>query len=237
METGSPPRLVRLRNHISKMRILYSLFGLDLIIVILCSGCALAQQGGIDHARSKIKRGDYQSALVELVQAERLTTPTPAIGAEISYLKGICYQEMDSLGEANAMFKFVVDHFPETAYGYLAKARSTNDDSFMSVTGPLAFTSYDKRCVKSVKDCWYRLLEPLEEKPLQKGTVIIKFNLHDDGEITELKIVKNTTSALLASICQKAVSDSAPFEAWPPQMLEAEGKPRRAVTFTFKYRP
>src|SRR6266436_5296981 len=81
----------RLREHISKMKILLSLFRLSLAIVVLCPGCTLVQQGAIEQAQSRIGKGKYEDALQALRQAEHATTPTPAIEAEIGFLKGVCY--------------------------------------------------------------------------------------------------------------------------------------------------
>jgi len=197
----------------------------------------MEQQGALNRAQSGIAEGKYDFALRRLTEAGEATKPTPAVGAEIGYLKGVCYDGMGSPDEAKVMFKFVADHFPDTEYGYMAKEKLTNDDSFMSVTGPAVFALHDSRFFSSITNRWYILLRPIGGKQIQNGTVVLKFNLHDDGKITDLKVAKNTTTQLLASICQKAVLEIAPYEIWTPEMLKAQGQPYRTITFSFHYRP
>ena len=219
------------------MKITFYIFNLCLALLVLCSGCGtFLQQGALNRAESGIEAGKYDFALRRLAEAEHYTTPTPAISAEIGYLKGICYERIASPDDANAMFKFVADEFPDTQYGYMAKAK-LHDETFMSVAGPAIFTLYDRQFVRSIEDSWYRLLKSRDVKQKKTGTVIIKFNLHSDGKISDQKIIKNTTNDLLASVCQEAVSNSAPYESWTPDMVRAEGKQFRTITFSFYYKP
>lgn len=213
----------------------HPIFILCLAIEMFCSGCAFVQQGAIERAQDGIKKKNYVFALERLKEAESYTTPTPAVGAQIDYMKGVCYEEMDSPDEANAMFKFVADRYPDTEYGYMAKEKLTNSDVFMSITGPAVIKQYDERFVKLVKERWDSLLETNKENQNRTGKVVIKFNLQKDGTITNLKVVKNTATDLLASICQKALLDSGPYESWTPDILKANDKPYRSITFTFNY--
>jgi outer membrane protein assembly factor BamD (BamD/ComL family) len=92
-----------------------------ILTLIHCSGCATAQKGAMLRAHSGIEKGKYDFALRRLADAERYVGPTPQLKAEIAYLRGICYAGLGKAAEARAMFKYVVDHYPDTEYGYKAK--------------------------------------------------------------------------------------------------------------------
>ena len=100
-------------------------------------------------------------------------------------------------------------------------------------SGPSYSKSYDEHFIGVVSNQWYQLLRPVKDHKI--GVVVIRFKQTDDGKITDMKVVKSTTDDLLASMCEKAVLEPAPYERWSPAMLEAIGKPYRTITFTFHY--
>lgn len=93
------------------------------LLLTLCFGCATAQRGAIMRAQSAIDDGKYQVALKRLSEGESYTKPTPAVGSQLYYMKGLCYEGLHKPDEAKAMFKYVVDHYPDTDYGYIAKEK------------------------------------------------------------------------------------------------------------------
>jgi hypothetical protein len=202
----------------------------------------MAQRGALNNAQSGIGVGDYNSALIRLGEAESYKKPDPAVEAQIVYLRGVCYDGIGSHNEAKALYKFTADHYPDTQYGYMAQAKLTNndttitDDTFMSVTGPAIFAAYDSRLVKSITNSWFSLLKPVEPKA-KRGIIVLRFSLHSDGSVTDVKVTRNTTASSLESVCEKAVLDPAPYEHWMPEMLASEGKTYRTITFTFNYVP
>ena len=96
------------------------------------------------------------------------------------------------------------------------------------------FDKYDAAFVNAVTKRWYDLLDT-KQFPNHKGMVHLKFCLHSDGRITDMKVVKNTAGTLLGYVCQKAVEDPAPYASWPEEMRLKLGKDYRDMEFTFYY--
>lgn len=90
---------------------------------LLLSGCALAQTGALARAYSAIKDGRYDSALIRLSEAEKYATPTPALQAEIGYLRGRSYEGLKRVPEAVGSYRYVVATFPDTEFAFQAKER------------------------------------------------------------------------------------------------------------------
>jgi tetratricopeptide (TPR) repeat protein len=214
-----------------------TIFILWLALAIFCSGCAFVQQGAIDQAQKGIEKHKYDAALEHLQEAASYTTPTPAVGAQIAYMEAICYEELNSPDQATALFKYAVDHYPDTEYAYMAREKLTNTDGFISITGPAITRLYDEQFQKQVAERWKNLLKASNENPVHTGMVFVTFKLHQDGEITDLTVVKNTTTAALASICKKALLNSGAYEGGTPEMIKAIDKPFRTMRFTFNYWP
>jgi len=96
------------------------------------------------------------------------------------------------------------------------------------------FGVYDKRLIQAVQSRWLALIDRynLFERA---GTVTVSFELYEDGQVGNLRRAENTAGEMLALICEKAVTDSAPFEPLPEQLrLLVAGEPRE-VNFTFYY--
>lgn len=91
---------------------------------ILClAGCATAQKGAMIGAYSDIKKAKFQEALGSLSEAESYVKPSPALQAEISFLRGQCYEGLKRIPEAIGSYKYLVATFPESIYAYQAKER------------------------------------------------------------------------------------------------------------------
>jgi hypothetical protein len=100
-----------------------------LSVGISLTGCASAQHGAMLRAHSGIEKGKYAFSLKRLADAEKYTEPTPELKAEICYLKGVCYEGMGMSADAKAMFKYAVDHYPDSQYGYRAKEKLLATDT------------------------------------------------------------------------------------------------------------
>ena len=94
-----------------------------MVALLFCLGCASAQRGTIMRAQAAIDDSKYQVALNRLSYAESCAKPEPIVAARLYYMKGICYQGLHKPDEAKAMFKFVIDRYPDTDYGYMAKEK------------------------------------------------------------------------------------------------------------------
>jgi hypothetical protein len=96
------------------------------------------------------------------------------------------------------------------------------------------FGEYDKKIVTAVQSRWYALIQRYGVYE-RAGTVIIHFELHDDGSVKDLSREENSAGEILALFCEKAVVDSAPFDPLPDSLRVLVGKEPRDVNFTFYY--
>jgi len=97
------------------------------------------------------------------------------------------------------------------------------------------FGAYDAALVEAVTQRWYDLLDSQQFAMDRTGKVTLRFHLNNDGTITEMRVLENTVGDLLGYVCQKAVSDPAPFAPWPTDMRRLIGEDYREITFTFYY--
>jgi hypothetical protein len=98
-----------------------------------------------------------------------------------------------------------------------------------------AFGAYDEAFIEAVTQRWYDLLDSRQFAMDRTGKVTLRFHLNYDGTITDMSVLQNTVGDLLGYVCQKAVSDPAPFALWPSEMRRDIGKNYREITFTFYY--
>jgi hypothetical protein len=96
------------------------------------------------------------------------------------------------------------------------------------------FGAYDAALVEAISQRWFSLLDERDYASDSRGKVVLQFNLHHDGRVTEMNVAENTAGAVLGLICQKAVLDPAPFAAWPSDMRRTLGDVRH-IQFTFYY--
>ena len=96
------------------------------------------------------------------------------------------------------------------------------------------FGTYDAAFIAAVQQRWYDLLEttPYVQR---SGKVVLEFRLNSDGRITAMQMSDNQVGDILGLICQRAVTDPAPFGKWPDDMRRMIGNTYREVTFTFYY--
>lgn len=96
------------------------------------------------------------------------------------------------------------------------------------------FGAYDSQLITAISQRWHSLLNQRDYASDSRGKVVIVFDLHKDGRVTAVNVAENTTTEMLALICQKAVLDPAPYAPWPLEMRRAFGETRR-IQFTFYY--
>jgi hypothetical protein len=80
------------------------------------------------------------------------------------------------------------------------------------------FGEYDKRFYDAVCQRWWDLLDSRQFARDRSGKVTLEFHLNYDGTITDMAVVQNEVGDLLGYVCQKAVTDPAPFERFPNDM-------------------
>ena len=97
------------------------------------------------------------------------------------------------------------------------------------------FGQYDSDFVDAVTYRWYSLLDSQQFALDRTGKVTVRFHLNYDGTITQMTVLENTVGDLLGYVCQKAISDPAPYKPWPEEMHRLVGANYREITFTFYY--
>ena len=103
-------------------------------------------------------------------------------------------------------------------------------------TKATTFGAYDAALIAVIQQRWYDVLEENENKYAPRpGKAIIDFRLHPDGRVSDVKVVEQDVGDILALYCRKAISDPAPYAAWPRDMRLEIGKDFRDVRFTFFY--
>ena len=95
--------------------------------------------------------------------------------------------------------------------------------------------AYDRPVIAEVEKHWRDLLTNIKQD--STGKVVLQFQLHRDGGVTELKLIGNTASDAIGAACRKAVLDSSPFPRWPKEMHKQVAADTRRLTLTFHYPP
>lgn len=96
------------------------------------------------------------------------------------------------------------------------------------------FGAYDYALVAAIQQRWYTLLDQRAYASDGRGKVVLHFTLHHDGRITDLSIAETTVNEVLGLMCEKAVSDPAPYDSWPAEMRRTMGETRN-IQITFYY--
>lgn len=98
-----------------------------------------------------------------------------------------------------------------------------------------SFGSYDYAFIRAVEQRWFALLDERGYASDSRGKVVLRFSLHTDGRITDMNVAENSAGDVLGFVCQRAVLDNAPYEAWPTEMRLEIGADSRFIQFTFYY--
>lgn len=95
------------------------------------------------------------------------------------------------------------------------------------------YGDYDARFVNAVRFAWMQY----RAKPgwFHPRTVVIQFNLHHDGTISNLIVGKNSAKTMQAYYCRRALEIPAPFAKWTETMRREIGADFRPCQFTFRY--
>jgi hypothetical protein len=111
-------------------------------------------------------------------------------------------------------------------------ARHRLVSSFDTVASP--FGEYDRDFIAAVQQHWDNLLDSQQFALNRTGKVVLQFRLNYDGRITDMHIIETTVGDTLAYVCQLAVTEPAPYVAWPMDMRRLMGDSRQ-MTFAFFY--
>jgi hypothetical protein len=94
------------------------------------------------------------------------------------------------------------------------------------------YGDYDRDFIDAVQARWDELLKGRQDAAA--GKVVLDFNLHADGRISDMKMQFSDVSDLLSLICQQAVLDPSLYKPWPSKMRAVIADPRQ-IRFTFYY--
>lgn len=97
------------------------------------------------------------------------------------------------------------------------------------------YGAYDAMIVAAVQQRWYDLLDRARFSRDRRGMVVVDFQLHASGRVSEVEVVESTVGDFLASLCQMAITDPAPYAKWPLEMQRVFQGGVRKVRFTFYY--
>ena len=93
---------------------------------------------------------------------------------------------------------------------------------------------YDAALIEAVQQCWYNILDETTT-PSRPGQVVVEFQLHSDGYVTDVKVLETDVGELHSLFCQLAIQKPAPFKRWPDGMRKEIGRDYRQLKFTFFY--
>jgi len=96
--------------------------------------------------------------------------------------------------------------------------------------------AYEATLFAAIQQRWYDLLDERGWAAENRGKVVVKFKLHYDGTVTEVKADDNTTGAeVLGYVCLKSIQDPAPYAPWPSDMRHEIAKGVFEIQITFFY--
>jgi len=94
------------------------------------------------------------------------------------------------------------------------------------------FGAYDAALIASIQQSWY---QAIGDKATPKGKAIIRFKLHPDGRVSDLKVEFSDVGEFFDYFCQRGILAPAPFPKWPADMRRQIEADFRDVRFTFFY--
>jgi outer membrane biosynthesis protein TonB len=96
------------------------------------------------------------------------------------------------------------------------------------------FGAYDAALIAAVQSRWYDLIESSAVAP-RTGRVVVQFTLHEDGRVTDARVVEQEVGEILSLYCRKAITDPSPYAPFPEGMRRLMDRNFRDVRFTFHY--
>jgi hypothetical protein len=99
------------------------------------------------------------------------------------------------------------------------------------------FGPYYKALLAQVRERWSGLLEQKDYRAKEAGRVVLEFQLHQDGRVTDLNVKESTVGEFLALLCQKNVLDSCPFASWSTEMRQSVGAEHCTLSLSFRFPP
>ncbi|HSY43044.1 MAG TPA: hypothetical protein VK811_03985 [Candidatus Acidoferrum sp.] len=118
-----------------------------------------------------------------------------------------------------------------TSISLSANTNVENIDPSVSVTG---FSNYDEIVLSRISNTWYKMLKDENGVLDQDGKEVIKFKLHSDGTISNIKTIRDDYGWPLHYFCIRAIKKNTPFPKWTSAMIKKLGT-YLDVQLTFDY--
>lgn len=96
------------------------------------------------------------------------------------------------------------------------------------------FGRYDQQLIDAIRHRWWDILDD-HPTSLRAGRVVIEFRLHDDGRVSDVRQAESSVGYLQGYLCERAVSEPAPYPRWPESMRLLVNSGARDIKFIFKY--
>lgn len=97
------------------------------------------------------------------------------------------------------------------------------------------FGAYDAAIIQAIQQRWFGLLEGVPSARNASGKVTVKFRLISDGRVIAMEVEEDTVGVIQSLLCQRAISDPAPYGKWPSDMHRLVGAEYRQIRFSFYY--
>lgn len=96
------------------------------------------------------------------------------------------------------------------------------------------FGEYEQQFYAAIQTGWYQEIEFFQ--PIDTAArVQIRFTIHADGRVEDVKAVQTTASEIATFICETAITKRSPFRPWTKEMVQVFGQ-QRTLNVVFHYR-
>jgi len=96
------------------------------------------------------------------------------------------------------------------------------------------FGEYEQQFYAAIQTGWYQEIEFFQ--PIDIATrVQVRFTIHADGRVEDVKSVQSNASEIATFICETAITKRSPFRPWTQEMVQVFGQ-QRTLTVVFHYR-
>jgi TolA-binding protein len=87
------------------------------------TGCAMTQKGAVSRAEKAYGKNEYQTCLKHLSRAESYGKHSEVVSAQVLFNRGLCLEGLGRKPEAVAVYKTLIESYPNSSLSVQAKAR------------------------------------------------------------------------------------------------------------------
>ena len=125
---------------------------------------------------------------------------------------------------------------PELMVGPLMRSHgSTSRRGSLAIDATFSeFGEYEQQFYAAVQTGWYQEIDFFQ--PIDTSTrVQVRFTLHADGRVENVKSVQTSASEIATFICETAITKRSPLRPWTKEMVQVFGQ-QRTLHVVFHYR-